>query len=136
VTEGTQNAPAIAIDGAGRFVVVWASNPSDTSYEVYARRFDTAGAPVSGEIHVNSYTVGSQRFPTVSATANGDFVIAWQSNGQDGDGAGIFTRRFSSSGGAQGVEERVNSFTVGSQAFPGVAVAADGKFVVVWASPR
>jgi hypothetical protein len=49
------------------------------------------------EFQVNTYTSDSQSGQSVSSSAEGDFVVVWQSR-QDGDGFGVFARRFSSSG--------------------------------------
>jgi hypothetical protein len=133
-TPSSQKEPAAAMDDDGDFVVVWGNLLDESGFEVFARRFDASGIPQGIELQINTYTVGNQRFPAVAVEGDGDFVVAWQSNGQDGDGAGVFARRFASSGLPEGAEVRANSFTVGSQAFPVVAVADDGDFVVVWQS--
>ena len=84
------------------------------------------------ELQVNSYTTDAQRLPSVSLDAVGDFVVAWESNAQEGSGYGIFARRFTSAGTAQSVELQVNSRTVSNQQDPSVSLDADGDFVVVW----
>ena len=110
----------------------WSGTPSPRSRERCTRAGSTPPAPRKGARYTSTPTPPATRnSPAVSATANGDFAVAWQSLGQDGDSAGIFTRRFDSSGVAQGMEQRANTFTVGAQALPEVAVADDGKFVVV-----
>ena len=40
----------------------------------------------------------SRTLPAVAAEADGDFVVVWQSDGQDGSIYGVFARRFSSAG--------------------------------------
>ena len=59
-------------------------------------------------------------------------MVAWMSSNQDGSLGGIFGQRFASSGMRIGGEFRVNSFTLGQQDSPSVAMGADGAFVVVW----
>ena len=44
-----------------------------------------AGYP---EAQANTYTTNAQAAPKVAADANGDYVVVWQSNGQDGAGYG------------------------------------------------
>jgi len=83
---------------------------------------------------VNTYTTGYQRFPAVAAAADGDFVVVWDSNPQDGSGYGVFCRRYTSAGAALGAEFQVNTHTTADQASPTVAADADGDFVVVWTS--
>jgi hypothetical protein len=43
---------------------------------------------------VNSYTTSGQQWPKVASDANGNFVVAWTSYGQDGSYSGIFGQRF------------------------------------------
>ena len=52
-TADDQKEPAIAMDGSGNFVVVWESSDQDNAdgrKGVYARLFNAAGVPQSGEI--------------------------------------------------------------------------------------
>jgi len=131
----SQYNPSVAMDADGDFVVAWNSSGQDGSgFGVYARRYTAAGAPVGMEFLVTNTTTGNQRYPSVGVEANGDFVIAWHSDGQDGNGYGVYARRYHSSGGALGTEFRVNTYTTGAQSFPSVGVDADGDFVVAWRS--
>jgi hypothetical protein len=70
--------------------------------------------------------------PSVAVDANGDFVVVWSSDGQDGDSYGIYGQRFDASGIPQGAEFLVNTHTTDAQSQPSVAMDADGDFVVVW----
>ena len=63
--------------------------------------------------------------------ANGNFVITWDSNNQDGSGGGIYAQRYNASGVAQGGEFRVNSTTASDQAAPVIAMSTNG-FVIAW----
>src|SRR5262249_42501202 len=51
---------------------------------------------------------------------------------QDGDGAGVFARRYAAGGVPLGGEFQVNTSIAGDQLSPAVAVHPDGSFVVVW----
>ncbi len=55
-------------------------------------------APVGAEFQVNTYTAYDQIYPSTTALADGGFVITWASDGQDGDGYGIYAQRYSSDG--------------------------------------
>ncbi len=132
-TTGIQFGPAVASDPNGNFVVTWFSDGQDGSgFGVFGQRFDASGVPQGSEFQVNSYTAGTQYEPKVASDANGNFVVAWQSNGQDGSGWGVFGRRFNAAGVPQGSEFQVNTFTTSTQSLPKVASAANGNFVVVW----
>jgi hypothetical protein len=130
---GTENYPQIATDAGGNFVVVWESNGQDGSgYGVFGRRFDPGGSALAATFRVNSYTSGAQRRPRLATDASGGFVVVWESYGQDGNGYGVFGRRFDSGGNPLGSDFQVNSYTTGVQFFPAISIDAGGNFVVVW----
>ena len=53
--------------------------------------------------------------PAIAMASSGAFVVTWQSDGQDGDGFGIYAQRFTPAGVAQGAEFRVNATTASDQ---------------------
>jgi hypothetical protein len=87
--------------------------------------------PVGPEFPINAYTTQAQGYASLSAHPGG-FVVAWESNGQDGSGYGVVARRYDTGGAPLGPEFVVNTYTVGGQSLPAVAAGADGGFVVVW----
>ena len=91
---------------------------------------------VGPEFQVNTYTSSYQDSASVASDASGDFVVVWQSYGQDGSSFGIFGQRYASDGNPLGGEFQVNTYTTGNQggflAGPSVASDAAGNFVVVW----
>ena len=104
---GQQRFPAVATDADGDFVVAWQGQSADGSdYDVYARRYTAAGEPLGEEFRVKTTVTGTQGHPTVAAGGLGAFVIAWESNSQDGSGSGVYARRYSASGAPTGVEFR------------------------------
>ncbi|MDZ4686874.1 MAG: cadherin domain-containing protein, partial [Planctomycetaceae bacterium] len=130
-----QTYAAAAMEADGDFIVVWQSVSQDGSgYGIYAQRFNAAGTPQGGEFPVNSHTANHQQLAAVAMDADGDFVVVWESLGQDGSDYGIYAQRYSNAGVAQGSEFRVNSLTTNSQTFASVAMDADGDFVVAWGS--
>jgi hypothetical protein len=86
------------------------------------------------EFRVNTTTVGLQASPTVALTPDGELLVVWQSNGQDGSLGGIFGQMYDSAGTPAGPELQINSFTLGDQSLPNVAPVGNGEFVVVWNS--
>ena len=95
-TTVSANSSDLGMNAAGNFVVTWRSTGEDGSgLGVYARTFNAAGtAQQPTAFRVNSHTTGDQQLPTVAMDASGDFVVAWQSDGQDGSGQGIYAQRF------------------------------------------
>lgn len=88
----------------------------------------------SGAFRVNTYTAYDQTEPAVAMDAQGNSVIVWQSARQDGSYSGVYGQRLDARGRRMGAEFRVNTTTPGVQKTPAVAMAADGRFTVVWAS--
>src|SRR5688500_7259612 len=134
-TGGTQSEPAVAMDDAGAFVVVWTSAGTDGSGRgVRGQRFSAAGLP-QGEFQVNAVAGGDQFQPSVAADADGDFVVTWTSENTDGAGYGIAARRFDAAGVPQGAGQfNVNAYTGGNQVYSRVAMDDAGNFTVVWQS--
>ena len=135
-TANDQTYPAMAADVDGNFVVVWQAwvrTARDSG--VFGRRFTSAGVPLGGEFQVNSYTTGDQKNISVAAGDSADFVVVWQSYGQDGSSEGVFGQRFDAAGAPLGGEFQVNSYTPSIQSYPSVAADSAGNFVVAWESP-
>lgn len=99
-----------------------------------ARRFNALGGPLGPDFLVNSYTSAYQRYPTIAVDGDGDFVVTWESQFQDGSSYGVFAQAFAASGARIGTELQVNTYTDNSQRFPEVAADEKGGFVVVWSS--
>jgi hypothetical protein len=95
-TVGGQSTPVVDVDSSGEFLVGWVSYGQDGAGSgVFARRFAATGVPVAAEFQVNVNASDEQTWPAVAVSAGPTFVIAWQSNNQDGAGYGVFARRFS-----------------------------------------
>ena len=133
-TTSHQHYPTVAMNADGDFMVVWQSNSQDGSdNSIQGQRFDSEGVPLGTEFQVNSYTTYHQRFPDIAAADNGNFVVVWQSQYQDGSEYGIHAQLYDSDGLLVGSEFQVNSYSTSSQVQPAVAAAADGAFMVTWA---
>lgn len=85
----------------------------------------------------DQYTVYTGDRPdrqSIAAWADGSYVVVWNSNGQDGDGWGVYAQKFSDTGQPVGSEIRVNQVTASEQAAPAVLTLANGSFVVTYTS--
>src|SRR5690348_11434964 len=92
------HAASIAMNDSGSFVVVWQSGQDQSGDGVYAEKYDSSGSAVTGLLPVNTYTTGSQGDARVVMDAAGNFTVVWDSQGQDGDGLGVYGQRFDASG--------------------------------------
>src|SRR5688572_26716689 len=133
-TTSDQSIPAIAMCGAGTFVVVWASSGQDGAQGgIYAQQFDASAQPVGSEFRVNAYTGGDELFPAVAMDSGGDFVVTWDTyNPTAGAFYDVYARRFDAQGQPAGDEVRVNTSFAEDEYSSAVAMDADGDFVVLW----
>ncbi len=111
-------------------------NTTDTGYDAASNPIWTAtplNMTADGEFRVNTHTTGNQGSPKVATDATGDYVVVWESYGQDGSDYGVYAQRYNRFGTAEGSEFKVNSYTTGDQFQPTVAMDAEGDFVIAWA---
>ncbi len=132
-TAKEQEFSSVAMDASGNFVVSWSSKDQDgDNWGVYAQRYSAAGVAQGGEFRVNVNTTKEQMHSSVSMDNDGEFVITWTSNDQDGSGRGVYARQYTAAGVAKGGETLVNATTAGDQEYSSVAMDSQGGFVVVW----
>jgi hypothetical protein len=130
-TTGTQYSGKVAVDAAGKFVVVWQGSDNDIG-DIFARRFDAAGVPIGDPFRVGTEYAGWQTQPAVASAPSGAFVVVWRGFGYSV--SAVKGQRYDALGSPVGAEFFVNTFTPGVQERPSVAVDGSGNFVVVWAS--
>lgn len=130
--EGDQTLPFVSSAASGDFVVVWSSRqPDGEGSDVFGRRFEASGRPAGGEFRVHAETSGEQSFPRVASAPNGEFVIAWESEGSDGS-SDIYVRRFDAAGRQVGAEVRANAPFAGPQRLGDLVIQPSGESRVVW----
>lgn len=115
----------------GNFVVAYQGD-SSANWCVYFKIYSSTGSSVVGVTQMNQYTSGDTTQVSVSCLANGGFVAAWMSDGQDGDGLGMYSRIYHADGTVVGNEFRVNTQTSDDQSYGTVASFTDSSFVVAW----
>ncbi len=135
-----QSEPALAVDAAGNFIVVWKDERNNKNEDIYLQRYASDGSPLGNNLKVNDDSVGAiQRDPAVAFDGSGNFVVAWEdfrSGYPD-----IYAQRFSADGTAIDVNFKVNdnensNLTYGMQYNPSVAADASGKVMIVWVDKR
>jgi hypothetical protein len=127
-TMANQSGGAVA-GGGGQFVVVWSSDGQDGGAGgIYARRYGSDGAVLSGELHVNT-TITYNLEPTVAVAPDGRFAVAWRSfSGSDS----IVARMFAADGTPLTGELVVTATPTGSADTPVVALDDAANMVVAW----
>lgn len=132
-TEGFQSFGDVAPLEDGGFAVTWRSNEVDGSfYSVMLRLYNSDGTPRTNEAQVNQYWKDSQLDPSITVLENGNILLTWKSDGQDGSGDGIYARIIGSDGNPAGDEFQVHTQTLNAQYAPEITALSDGGFVIVW----
>ncbi|HEY9839335.1 MAG TPA: hypothetical protein V6D23_02670, partial [Candidatus Obscuribacterales bacterium] len=127
----SQFQPAVAIDDDGDFVVAWTGSVTgaDNDLGIFARRFDSTGAPVAVQFRVNTDTVNAQTTPAVAMNGAGRFAVTWQSNDAAPPGQ-IRYRVFDASGTAVAVEATAAAGVTYQE--PDIAMDDNGDFIIAW----
>lgn len=145
---GTQDAPSVAMDLLGNFVVTWSGEGRTGTIAgkgtfdhrgVWARRFNAFGqAQDPAQILVNSvrHKASTQEAPDVAVDASGNAFIVWRSERQDAGAWGVYAQRFAVDGSRSGGEIHLNRRIHGAKITPQVAVNALGDAVIVWSGNR
>ncbi len=132
-SQGNELNPRVAVLSVGGAAAVWESGPRANT-DIYLRILNSGGSFVTGALSANTYTDGNQRDADVTVLTNGNVVVVWSSEGQDGDGSGVYGQLFTSGGARIGGEFQVNGVASMNQSDPAVAAMGDGSFVVAWVS--
>jgi len=124
--------PSVAAASSGQFAITWAIGPFP--YDIVMQTYDADGLPLTEPYIINTCLDGNQGHPRVAADAEGEYLVVWDSQSQDGSCHGVFGQLCNCMGNLKGCEMALNSFMTGRQWYPDVAMAADGRYVVVWIS--
>ncbi|MGO4835497.1 calcium-binding protein, partial [Rhizobiaceae sp. 2RAB30] len=131
---GNQELPQITGLSGGGWVVTWTSGSQDGdgSSGVYQQAYNANGTTRGSEVRVNSHVPNYQGSSEITALSSGGWVVTWTSDGQDGNGSGVYQQAYKADGTKLGGETRVNSEVTGHQAFQKVAALTGGGWVVTW----
>jgi hypothetical protein len=83
-TSSSQSNPTISNLSDGGFVVCWESSYQDgDDWGIFGQLYNSDGIKQGDEFQVNTYTSRMQNFSSTASLSNGEFVVCWQSFGQD-----------------------------------------------------
>jgi hypothetical protein len=122
--------PEVAIDGAGRFAVVWMRDR--TNHPIVARLFDAGGTPLTNPLEVNAASIASVTRPSISMNSLGCFVVAWDGDPNRASEDDIYGRLYDPNGVPRGEPFLVNTIRAGAQQWPQAAMGDANEFVIVW----
>ena len=134
-TSSSQGDSSLALSQDGRTALVWNSKRQERgTFGVFARLFDPSGQPLTNELHINEYLPQAQWQPAAAFSADSTLWIAWESFGQDGDGAGLVARRLDGNGNPVGAEFAINQQRAGDQSQVVLAASGSDSMLAVWTS--
>lgn len=129
-SEPTAESPSVAMDTDGDFIITWSQQDWDesagakTDWNIYARRFRKDSSrpldPVAWRVNVEESQAQNQaqRFSAVAVDAEGDFVITWQSFGQDTPNSyGVYAQRYNPAGTPMGGQNEIQQLTFVNRPF-------------------
>jgi|GEM_PF-1441384 len=144
-TANTQTEPAVAMRPDGGFVVVWRSSHAGTA-TVYRRSFDLSGVAVEADdtLVPTTFPDKTKIKPDVAVNSQGDTLIVYQANGNEGTSFGCTLATCKDGIGARSYngawqpddEIVVNETYTYFQKNPTVAALSNDNFVVVWESEK
>jgi hypothetical protein len=135
VAAGEGRTPAVAMDAAGNFIVVW--QDSTGAYgQILAQRYLADGTPVGPLLAVTDDDEDGPLQPAVAMNASGDAVVVWVQEGGNGANVSddIVYRRISAAGvlGDDVLDLVRNSARTGDQTLPAVAMQGNQGFAAAY----
>lgn len=138
--------PDVAVDESGRRIHVWdvSGIGGFSAPEIFVRQWDAEGNPLGDPVMVNTTTDDIQRWPRVAMSADGTFLVIWQSWESDDGGAErvvVRSQAYDADGDPMGGEQRLSTVktNIATSAYADVASLREtdgsaGGYVVVWQS--
>lgn len=134
-TANIQMGPRATALSNGGWVVTWMSFGQDGAGSgIYQQAYSADGMPLGSESLVNSCRLKWQQLQQITALSSGGWVVAWQSEGQDGSAHGVYQQAYFADGSPAGGEVQVNSYTDGEQWGVHITALTGGGWVVTWGS--
>jgi hypothetical protein len=132
-TAGTQQFPKVAADAAGDFVVVWTGpNPATGKTDIWGRRFDSNGNPVTPtDVLLDPTTEGLDSGARVAMSGDGT-LVAVSRTGLVNGARDIYAELYNGSLNPLGSAFRVNQVHTGAVTNSKLAMDSSGNLVVTW----
>jgi hypothetical protein len=133
---GFHRSPAVASDPSGNYTIVWEGWDADgVTSRILGRRFQ--GVSTSGADVTIDATAGAtqQRNPAVASDTLGNWLVSWDSVGEDASGAALVAQQLDNRQTLTGAKAVLNNtITAGDQTLPGLALAQGSRLLVAWQS--
>jgi Ca2+-binding RTX toxin-like protein len=132
-----QMLPSIAALERDGFIVCWQSGGQDNStWGIYAQRFDGHGQLIGSEFRVNTTSAGNQTDPAISRISENKLIVVWET--EYANTRHIYGQIISADGAMIGQEFMINDSALSSatreNTDANITVLSNGNFVVTWLS--
>ena len=134
----TQERPDVGMNKSGRYVIAWEDRRrNQLSSDIFAQVYDDSNNPIGANFIINSDSgTAAQSNPAVSLDDQGNSIVVWEDKRADGVYKDIYAQLYDSIGQPFGINFRVNELEHVDCRTPDVAMAPDGKFLIVWDDGR
>lgn len=122
--DGVQKRQDVSMAADGSFVVVWDTRDASNYWSIYARRYDSTGAPIGADFQADDTLQDSQK-PRVAMAPDGSFLVAWHNSQSDLSG------RFFDPNGIPHTGAQLLGDTSASRPYA-IASTSDGSYIAVW----
>lgn len=126
--------PAVAMDSAGNFMVVW-QNDQNGDRDIFGQFYNFDGSVLIQNFKVNDDTTeaNSHYYPAITYDQQGNFLVVWQ-DARDGY-VHIYGQYYNREGLAVGPNFRItNSESISTS--PAIAADATGNIIMTWSDRR
>ncbi|MBW7992767.1 MAG: hypothetical protein FVQ84_22495 [Planctomycetes bacterium] len=129
-TNDKQLCPRAAINNNGGLVIVWESVnvPEEGKKAICSQLYDSNGLKIGTQFVVNDEP-SDGRYPDAAMDTDGNFAVVWM---QDKSSNSIMVRLYNADGSAKTEPFEVSTIKFSSVTQPSIAMAREGRFVVVW----
>jgi len=127
--------PSITELQNGDIFVSWEEHEASgagNGFDIVGSILNSSGVVTVAKFVINAELENSQSHTSIETLSDGNIVVVWTSEDQDGDQGGIFGRIVNSSGVTIGEEFLVSAAMLGDQKSASVTSLADGGFIVSW----
>lgn len=129
-----ENAPAVAMDSQGNFVVVWIDSTGGNS-KLYGKRYDSSCNVLGAEFLIAEWDEFNRYddFPSVAMNDQGYFLVCWHKKDQQGQ-ANLYGLLYNPQGDLTGIEYQVDN--IPSPDRIDVMLFNDNSSILVWGATR
>jgi hypothetical protein len=131
---GNQMRPAVAASDDYFAITHMTEVIGTREFKIQGRFYTGAGVALSATLDIAASAGNHLAHPDVAMDKTDNAIFVWQSNGQDGNGNGVYAAGYAQPSTLNFSPTQVNVYVTANQQEPSVAVDSLGNAMVVWTS--